>query len=128
MKKIVKPMATITTIKIRITMTTATIINIDESVLRVTEHRKRSWMKRGKRNLTTNYERLPNVNIIAAVSNSNKFFFSVNRGQTTSQTFWYFLLRLCMELTKQDPNWRDDTVIMIDNASYHRSIIIKEKI
>ena len=104
------------------------ILNIDESVLRRTEHRKKSWMPRKLSNLQTNNQRLLNFNLIAAVSNRNEFFFQANRGMTNSKTFSLFLLRLVKELTIREPNWREHTVIMLDNASYHRSAFVKRKL
>ena len=39
-----------------------------------------------------------------------------------------FLLRLVKELTIREPNWREHTVIMLDNAAYHRSAFVKRKL
>ena len=66
-------------------------------------------------------DRLNNVNIIAAVSNRGDFFYTLNIGYTDSQTFFYFILKLEQALSAQDSHWRDDTVIVLDNAAYHRS-------
>ena len=54
------------------------IINVDESVLRLTDHRKRGWLLTGKHNLVTNARRLNRINIIAGISNRGEFYFSVN--------------------------------------------------
>ena len=51
------------------------ILNIDESVLRRTEHRKKSLMPRKVSNLQINSLRLLDFNLIAAVNNKNEFFF-----------------------------------------------------
>ena len=48
-------------------------------------------------------------------------FFTVNRGRTRSTTFCLFLSKMIAELDLQDPNWRMTTIVMIDNAPYHRS-------
>ena len=61
------------------------------------------------------------MNIIAAVSSRGEFFYTLNLGHTDSRTFFNFILKLTAVLTKQDVNWREDTVIMLDNAAYHRS-------
>ena len=44
------------------------IINIDESVMRFTDNRKKGWMIAGKHNLVTNSRRLSSINIIAGIS------------------------------------------------------------
>ena len=48
-------------------------------------------------------------------------FFSVNRGRTKSSTFCLFLAKLISQLDSEDPRWRENTVVMLDNAPYHRS-------
>jgi hypothetical protein len=44
------------------------IINIDESILRSTDQRKRGWIRQGKRILTSNALRLPQISMIAAIT------------------------------------------------------------
>jgi transposase len=36
-----------------------------------------------------------------------------------------FLDRLCGVLTRDDMNWRANTVVTLDNASYHKSALVK---
>ena len=98
-----------------------TIINVDESVIKYTDHRKRGWVKKGVMNQTTTASRLEGVNIIAALSNKGQFYYTVNVGKTNSVTFGYFLAKLCDHLDADKENWRHDTVIILDNASYHRA-------
>ena len=100
------------------------IINIDESVLNSTDPRSKGWSKLREKALAVDIERLPNLNIIAGVSNMGEFFFTVNRGKTNSLTFKLYLLRLIQVLTEQDPGWRTKTVLMLDNAPYHRSKLL----
>lgn len=67
------------------------------------------------------------MNIIAGVSNRNEVFYTINSGKTTSNTFLFYLIKLCEYLDSQDPQWRVDTIIMLDNAQYHRGVFITEK-
>jgi hypothetical protein len=69
----------------------------------------------------TTTARLPQINIIAGISNRNRLFFSINKGTNNSTTFLNFLLQLSLHLDNTQPAWRDCTIIMIDNAPYHRS-------
>ena len=103
------------------------IINIDESVLNQTDERQRGWMEPGKQNMTTTMQRLRSLSIIAAVSSEGKFMFTINSGKNNSNTFMLFLIKLSNYLDSVDPRWRQDTVIMIDNAPYHRSKLMMEK-
>ena len=52
----------------------------------------------------------------------------MNQGRTNSETFWLFLMRLCLELNSADEHWRDNTIILLDNAPYHRSDYVRERL
>lgn len=77
-------------------------------------------MIKGKKNQTTTVRRMYGINIIAAVSNKGDLFYTVNLGKTNSQTFGLFLVKLCSHLDGVNTHWRKSTVLMIDNAAYHR--------
>lgn len=68
-----------------------------------------------------NSQRLNKVSIIGSVSNKGDFYYTINLGTNNSERFWYYLLKLCNRLNLQDRNWRLKTVIVLDNAPYHRS-------
>jgi transposase len=65
--------------------------------------------------------RLPQISIIAAVSSKGRIFFSVNQGSTTSITFCYFIASLCQKLDQSSSRWRQSSVFLLDNASFHKS-------
>ena len=48
-------------------------------------------------------------------------YFAVSQSTVDSEVFITFLLRLAAILDFEDPDWRSSTVIVVDNASYHRS-------
>lgn len=99
------------------------IINIDESVIRYTDHRKRGWYMKHRHNMVTRNRRLNGVNIIAAISNKGEFYYTVNQGKTNCLTFTLYLSKLVDHLELVDRKWRDNTIIMIDNAQYHRGAL-----
>jgi len=70
------------------------IINIDESVINSTDYRKRGWYFPGLRNQPTRTERLNGVNIIAGISNTGDFYYTVNSGKTNSETFFLFIMKI----------------------------------
>jgi transposase len=72
--------------------------------------------------MVTKALRLPQISIIAAVSNRGKVLFSINKGTSTSLTFSYFIANLCQVLDKQNPEWRKSSTFLLDNASFHKSI------
>lgn len=72
-------------------------------------------------------QRLRSLNIIAAVSSDGKFMYTVNSGKNNTYTFILFLIKLSNHLDNIVPNWRQNSIIMIDNAPYHRSKMIMSK-
>lgn len=54
------------------------LINIDESVIRMTDHRRRGWLSKAKHNMVTESGRLNMVNIIAGISSYGEIFLTVN--------------------------------------------------
>ncbi len=97
------------------------VINIDESIIRSTDHSNRGWVRAGKRILTSRALRLPQISMIAAITSQGSTFISINQGKTTSLTFLYFIVRLCKALDSKDRDWRARSTLLLDNASIHRS-------
>lgn len=58
--------------------------------------------------------------MIAGLCSTGELYYTVNCGKTNAQTFGFFLMKLCDHLDQKDHNWRKNTVIMLDNANYHR--------
>jgi transposase len=103
------------------------IINIDETAISATDSRRRSWVGFGVKNITSHSQRLNQVNKIAAVSSSSDFFYTLNIGKTNSKTFLLFMAKLIAHLDSVNASWRANTVLMIDNAPYHRSSYIMSR-
>ena len=97
------------------------IINVDESVLRATDHRTRGWSPYGRRTFASHSQRLFSVNIIAAITTTGKVLFTINRGRTRSSTLCIFLAKVISHLDTVNPLWRANSIVLIDNAPYHRS-------
>ena len=104
-----------------------TIINIDESVLNQTDERQRGWCKPGQSNMVTTMQRLRSLSIIAAISSEGSFMFTINSGKNNSNTFMLFLIKLSNYLDSINGKWRQNTIVMVDNAPYHRSKLMMEK-
>jgi hypothetical protein len=76
--------------------------------------------------MVTTMQRLRSLSIIAAVSSDGKFMHTVNSGKNNSHTFMLFLIKLSNYLDTINPKWRQNTIIMIDNAPYHRSKLMMD--
>jgi len=59
--------------------------------------------------------------MIAAIDTKGEVFVSLTQANTDTNVMLMFLSRLATRLTQLQPNWRDNTVILLDGASYHRS-------
>ena len=103
------------------------VINIDESIFYTTDSRTMTWSPKNKRLYLKHATRLSSLSIIAGVSTSEEVFFTINRGNNNSQTFFCFLLKLVQCLNRKDINWRSNTILLMDNAANHRSASLMQK-
>ena len=63
------------------------------------------------------------TNIIAGISSKGNFFYCINRGKVNANIVKWFLLKLCAWLNSVDKQWRLNTIIILDNAGYHRTLL-----
>lgn len=77
--------------------------------------------------MVTNMQRLRALSIIAAASSDGRLMYTINSGKNNSSTFSLFLIKLSNHLDSINPQWRQTTIIMVDNAPYHRSKVMMEK-
>ena len=62
------------------------------------------------------------INMIVAVSNRGQCWLGLTYVNTTEEVFQLFISHLADVLTRSgNVNWRDNTVLLLDGASYHRS-------
>ena len=59
--------------------------------------------------------------MIAAIDTEGEAYLSLSIANTDSDTFRLFIQKLAKKLDEDRPGWKEDTVIMMDNASYHGS-------
>lgn len=97
------------------------IINVDESILRSSDSRRRGWVLAKSRILASHALRLPQISMIAGISSRGRVFFTLNQGKNNSATFSYFLSKLISLLDSKGGGWRANTLILLDNAPIHRS-------
>ena len=85
-------------------------------------------MKRGVHNQVTSTRHIEGVSLIAALCSSGELLFTANCGINNSSTFSFFLIKLCLHLDAEDRDWRKHTVLTLDNAQYHRGVLVKRMI
>ena len=97
------------------------IINIDETWINETSHTRKTWGPRdGSGNMKLNSVS-PRLSMIAALDTEGCVWFTLSHSNTDSNMMTLFLLHLTKLLDTETPYWKDSTIILLDNASYHRS-------
>ena len=61
----------------------------------------------------------PRISFIAAVSTDGELFFSLTQVNTDHEVKLLFLTELAAILDGDNPLWRKDTLILMDNAGYN---------
>ena len=61
------------------------------------------------------------VNMIAAISTEGEIYVSFLQCNTDTDVYMMFMSRLASVLTQEEPDWRSNTVFVMDGASYHKS-------
>jgi hypothetical protein len=95
------------------------IINIDETWLSRTDFRRRKWKLPGSTNSVENPIVNPRISMIVALSNMGDLYLSISQGNTNAETFKIFIIYLKKKLDADWPNWRSNTVLQLDGATYN---------
>ena len=97
------------------------VINVDESWLSHSRFHHQAWLTPYERT-SVNIGKLPyRLSMIAGICNRGECYFTLSQSNTNSKSFGAFLLRLAELLDEEDKNWRDSTLILLDNAKWHGS-------
>ena len=67
----------------------------------------------------------PRISLIAALDTEGKIWFALTQANTDSDVIITFLQYLIKRLDLDTPGWQENTVILIDNASWHNSADMK---
>ena len=102
------------------------IINVDESWLNLTTFHYMSWAPRGRSNSMPIKQMRPRISIIAALDSTGSVLISLLQCNNNSETMEMFFTYMIRHLDNKQPGWRRDTVILLDNASYHSSTTMME--
>jgi hypothetical protein len=97
------------------------VINVDETWLNLKNYTRRCWRKRGEPNSSSIPVISPRISLICAIDNRGECYFSLTQVNTDSDVKSMFLFYLTQLLDQERPEWREDTIILMDNASYNKS-------
>jgi transposase len=57
--------------------------------------------------------------MIVGLDNSGEVYLSLVQGNSNSKIMEIFFHNLCRKLEKENPNFRENLVLLLDNAAYH---------
>ena len=95
------------------------MINIDESWIDSGDYRRRSWQTKGVSNSLPVKKVSPRITLIVALDSEGKIYASLLQANSDTETMILFLTELIKTLDYEDKYWRQNSVIMWDNAGYH---------
>ena len=97
------------------------MLNVDETWINRGDMRHMKWRTQGQTNSISDKSISPRISVIAAIDTEGEAYLSLSIANTDSDTFRLFIQKLAKKLDEDRPGWKEDTVIMMDNAPYHGS-------
>jgi Asp-tRNA(Asn)/Glu-tRNA(Gln) amidotransferase C subunit len=97
------------------------VINADETWVNLKDYTRRRWRVRGESNSSSIQAVEPRISLFSAIDTKGTCYFSLTQVNTDKEVKSMFLTHLAEELDKDRPGWREDTVILMDNASYNKN-------
>ena len=99
---------------------------MDETWLNQGDMRHRKWRKKGQTNSVNDKQIIPRISVIAAIDTEGEAYMSMSIVNTDEDSFRLFVRKLAAKLDADRPGWKRDTVVLLDNASYHSSRLTRE--
>ena len=98
------------------------VVNVDESWLPESDFRRFNWDLRGQQHSIPRRSLGRKVNMIVAVSSRGYVWLSLTQPNTDEDVMKLYLQQLSKTFQSQfGEGWKEEIVLLIDGASYHRS-------
>ena len=97
------------------------VINIDESWLGMSAFRHTKWCLPRETNTVAKLTVQPRITMIVALDSRGGGHLSLLQANSNATTFSTYLQHYIRMLDSARPGWRKNTVLLLDNAPYHRS-------
>ena len=95
------------------------ILNIDETWLGMSDFRKMKWRVKGTTNSVNTLQINPRISMIVGIDTLGNLYCSLTQSNSNATVMRVFFIDLVRTLDKERPNWRNTTIVLIDNAPYH---------
>ena len=83
----------------------------------MSDFRRRKWQVKGSTNSVPAFSLAPRVSMIVATDSLGNIYFSLLQSNNDQSTFSIFIQRLVLKLDEERPEWRRNTVMLVDGAS-----------
>ena len=98
-----------------------TILNIDESWISMSDFRRRKWQSPGTTNSVAQLLAADRIFMIVGIDSMGEVHLSLLQSNSNGGVMEIYFRQLVRQLDKARPQWRENTVILMDNARYHWS-------
>jgi hypothetical protein len=79
------------------------------------------WAPAGAPASFTDKQVNPRLALIATLDTDGRVFFALTHANTDTDIMIMFISTLCRKLDTEIPNWKDDSIFLLDGAKYHTS-------
>ena len=97
------------------------VICIDETWISETDFRRRKWRQSGTTNSIAERTVKPRISMITAIDTDGHIYNSLTQVNTDSDVFMLFLAKLTNKLYTEDSSYKQNCILLLDGAAYHRS-------
>ena len=77
------------------------------------------WKPKNQSNSVAIVQIRPRISMIGAIDTRGNVYLSLTNCNSNNQIMEIFFRQLVAKLDKENPYWRENTIITLDNASYH---------
>jgi hypothetical protein len=102
------------------------VINVDETWLGMSDFRRMKWCSTGRSNSVPKKNLQPRISMITSLDTTGSVMLSLLQANSNSSVMELFFTNLMKLMEMKNENWRDNTIIMLDNAPYHTSNAMME--
>ena len=95
------------------------ILNIDETPVGYACFQQKAWVPRNGWNFSSQHQIWPRITMIAGTDNFGNLYYALLQANSNADTLRLFFYRLVEILDKENNNWRENTIIQVDGASWH---------
>ena len=104
------------------------VLNVDETWLGMADFRPMKWQPKSMVNSLSCPTIMPRISMIVGLDTDGRVYFSLTQANTDSDVMTTFLRALFRQLDRETPGWQESSTILLDNASWHTSPVMKERL